>query len=113
MGATLDPKLKWQTIETQHFIIHYYKGEELVAGRIAEIAREEFEVATGYRAEAVHVSRTRIPAWDETWDGLEGVKWPRDLHICSNYTARPGILGRITEAKRLAATLVTEHSPGS
>ena len=43
-------------------------------GRIAEIAREEFEVATGYRAEAVHVSRTRIPAWDETWDGLEDVE---------------------------------------
>ena len=80
-------------------------------GRIAEIAREEFEVATGYRAEAVHVSRTRIPAWDETWDGLEDVEWPPDLHICSNYTARPGILGRITEAKRLAATLGKEYRP--
>ena len=82
-------------------------------GRIAEIACREFEVATGYRAAALHVSRTRIPAWDETWDALEGVEWPPDLHICSNYTARPGILGRITEAKRLAATLATEHSPGS
>ena len=82
-------------------------------GRIAEIACEEFEVATGYRAEAVHVSRTGIPAWDETWDGLEGVEWPRDLHICSNYTARPGILGRITEAKRLAATLAKEYPPES
>ena len=82
-------------------------------GRIAEIACKEFEVATGYRAAALHVSRTRIPAWDETWDALEGVEWPPDLHICSNYTARPGILGRITEAKRLAATLATEHSPGS
>ena len=80
-------------------------------GRIAEIARKEFEVATGYRAEALHVSRTRIPAWDETWDALEGVEWPPDLHICSNYTARPGILGRITEAKRLAATLATEYPP--
>ena len=80
-------------------------------GRIAEIARKEFEVATGYRAEALHVSRTRIPAWDETWDALEGVEWPSDLHICSNYTARPGILGRITEAKCLAATLATEYPP--
>ena len=80
-------------------------------GRIAEIARKEFEVATGYRAEALHVSRTRIPAWDETWDALEGVEWPPDLHICSNYTARPGILGRITEAKCLAATLATEYPP--
>ena len=82
-------------------------------GRIAEIAREEFEVATGYRAEAVHVSRTRIPAWDETWDSLEGLEWPRDLYVCSNYTARLGILGRITEAKRLAATLAKEYPPES
>lgn len=73
--------------------------------RIGAIASKEFEVATGYRAETVHVSRTSIPAWDETWDGLMGAEWPPNLHICSNYTARPGILGRITEAKRLAATL--------
>ena len=78
-------------------------------GRIGEIAREEFEVATGYQSGVVHVSRTRMPAWDETWDGLDGVEWPPDLHICSNYTARPGILGRIVEAKRLAATLATEY----
>ena len=32
---------------------------------------------------------------------LDGIEWPRDLHICSNYTARPGILGRITEAKEI------------
>ena len=82
-------------------------------GRIAEIAREEFEVATGYRAEVVHVSRTRIPAWDETWEGLEGVQWPRNLHFCSNYTARPGILGRIADAKHLAATLAKEDPPES
>ena len=74
-------------------------------GRIEEIACKEFEVATGYKAEALHVSRTAIPAWDETWGALDGIEWPPDLYICSNYTARPGILGRITEAKRLAATL--------
>jgi oxygen-dependent protoporphyrinogen oxidase len=81
--------------------------------RIAEIASREFEVATGHRAEAVHVSRTSIPAWDETWDGLVGTEWPPDLRICSNYTARPGILGRITEANRLAVTLAKEYPPGS
>ena len=81
--------------------------------RIAEIARTEFEVATGYSAEAVRVSRTRIPAWDESWDALEGIEWPPDLHFCSNYTARPGILGRIVEAKRLAATLATDFPPDS
>ena len=76
--------------------------------RIAEIARKEFKVATGYPAEAIRVSRTRIPAWDESWDALEGIEWPADLHVCSNYTARPGILGRIVDAKRLATTLATD-----
>jgi oxygen-dependent protoporphyrinogen oxidase len=80
-------------------------------GRIADIACKEFEVVTGYPAKALHVSRTRIPAWDETWDALDGVEWPADLHFCSNYTARPGILGRITEAKSLAAALATEYPP--
>ncbi len=81
--------------------------------RIAGIACKEFEVATGYPAQAVHVSRTRIPAWDETWDALDGIEWPPDLHMCSNYTARPGILGRIVEAKRLATELATDHPPES
>ncbi len=82
-------------------------------GRIAEIARKEFEVVTGYRAEALQVSRTRIPAWDQSWDALEGLELPTDLHVCSNYTARPGILGRITDAKRMAATLAKEYPPDS
>jgi oxygen-dependent protoporphyrinogen oxidase len=76
-------------------------------GRIASIACEEFQTVTGYAAEAVQISRTRIPAWDESWDALDGVEWPPDLYFCSNYTARPGILGRIVDAKRLAATLAT------
>ncbi len=76
--------------------------------RIAEIACEEFEIATGFTAEALRVSRTRIPAWDESWEFLDGIEWPPDLHVCSNYTARPGILGRIVGAKRLAATLARE-----
>ena len=78
-------------------------------GRIAEIALREFEVVTGYRAKAVHVSRTRIPAWDDTWDALDGVEWPPNLHICSNYAARPGILGRIVDAGRLAGTLAAKY----
>lgn len=80
-------------------------------GRIAAVASKEFEMVTGCAAEAVQVSRTRIPAWDETWGALEDIEWPPDLHVCSNYTARPGILGRIVEAKRLAAMLKSGYSP--
>ncbi len=35
-----DPKLKWYTISTQHFNIHYYQGEEEIATRMAHIAEK-------------------------------------------------------------------------
>jgi hypothetical protein len=35
-----DPKLKWRTISTEHFNIHYYEGEEVIAHRVAWIAEK-------------------------------------------------------------------------
>jgi len=35
-----DPSLKWQTIETQHFNIHFHQGEEEIAQECAEIAED-------------------------------------------------------------------------
>jgi len=78
---------------------------------IGVTACREFERVTGYSAEMLKVSRTRMPAWDTSWDALLNVDLPRGLSICSNYSARPGILGRIGEAKRLARNLAT--TPGS
>ena len=28
-AASMDPGLKWKTVSTEHFIVHYYEGEEL------------------------------------------------------------------------------------
>ncbi len=36
--------LKWRTIHTPHFSIHYYEGEEAVAQKLAPIGEEVFEI---------------------------------------------------------------------
>lgn len=46
-----NPDLRWRTIETEHFYVHYYVGEEEAAERTAEIAEkayEELSVAWGH-----------------------------------------------------------------
>jgi len=82
---------------------------------IGRIACQEFETVTGHSAEtlmvsqtrmpALMVSRTRMPAWDRSWDRLPDLDLPSGLHLCSNYSARPGIAGRMVEAQRLAKRL--------
>ena len=86
------------------------KNPEMVVrpdDEIGSIACREFETMTGYQAETLLVSRTRMPAWDESWDALPTLELPTGLHLCSNYSARPGISGRIVEAQRLARRLTT------
>jgi len=45
-AAFFDPKLKWYTLTTKHFNIHYHDGEEDVAHRMAIIAEQTFAVMT-------------------------------------------------------------------
>ncbi|MDX1567295.1 MAG: protoporphyrinogen oxidase [Longimicrobiales bacterium] len=73
--------------------------------RIGEIAAREFEEVTGCPAGIIRVSRTRVPAWDESWDVLDRISVPRGVHLCASYTGRPGIPGRVAVARRLAAAL--------
>tara|TARA_Y100000590_G_scaffold466349_2_gene641397 strand:+ start:4286 stop:5533 length:1248 start_codon:yes stop_codon:yes gene_type:complete len=72
---------------------------------IGSIACQEFKTITGYDSEMLMVSRTRMPSWDESWNGISSLNLPDGLHICSNYLARPGIVGRILEAQELACRL--------
>ncbi len=74
---------------------------------IGHIACREFGAITGHAAETLLVSRIRMPAWDESWDGLDSLELPEGVHLCTNYTGRPGIAGRIGEARRLARRLAT------
>lgn len=71
--------------------------------RVAATAAAELTRATGHRVRVLRVSRTWIPAWDETWDALDGLELPERFHLCTNWHARPGIPGRAAEARRVAA----------
>lgn len=72
--------------------------------RVGEIAAREFARATGHVARVLSVSRARLPAWDVSWQGLEGVV-PRGIRIAANWHSRPGIPGRLAEAGGMAEEL--------
>ena len=40
------PELKWQTIETEHFAVHYHQGAERTAREVAGIAEEVYQPIT-------------------------------------------------------------------
>jgi protoporphyrinogen/coproporphyrinogen III oxidase len=73
--------------------------------RIASVAAGEFRRVTGCESRPLLVSRTAIPAWDETWDALAELKLPEGIDTCTSWSARPGIPGRLSQAKHLATRL--------
>lgn len=65
--AASDPYLQWWTIETAHFRIHYYKGLERVAEKVATVAEgvnARLETAVGHKLNDV----THIVLSDHTDD---------------------------------------------
>ncbi|WP_137284436.1 protoporphyrinogen oxidase [Halorussus salinisoli] len=74
---------------------------------LASVAVEEFEEITGHSARALSVRRLRrgMPAYDRSWSALDRVSAPQGVRLCTNYTARAGIPGRVREAKRVAEEL--------
>ena len=66
-SAASDPYLQWWTIETTHFRIHYYKGLDRVAEKVAAVAEgvnERLEVAVGHKLDDI----THIVLSDHTDD---------------------------------------------
>jgi oxygen-dependent protoporphyrinogen oxidase len=78
--------------------------------RLGEIARREFEEATGTGATVLDVERRErwFPAYDHTWWGTEEVETPAGVHLATNYTARMGIPSRVREAKAVADRVADE-----
>jgi len=75
--------------------------------RLASVATREFEAVTGAEARALAVHRWErgMPAYDRSWAALDRLSTPVGVHLCTNYTARAGIPGRIREAKKIAGRL--------
>jgi protoporphyrinogen/coproporphyrinogen III oxidase len=72
---------------------------------LASLAIAEFREVTGYAARALAVERERMPAWDRTWTALSRVTLPPGLHLAANWQSRPGIPGRLAQAKRFATAM--------
>jgi oxygen-dependent protoporphyrinogen oxidase len=81
-------------------------------GSLGRLAADEFRRVTGYEARVLAVSRQRMPAWDVSWRVLEGLELPPGIRIAANWWTRPGIPGRLAEARRLAKRLSQGGSSG-
>ena len=77
---------------------------------LGELAAEEFRKVMDARADVLNVTRLPrgFPAYDDSWDGLDGLSLPSGVSLATNYTARMGIPSRVREARELADLLATE-----
>lgn len=75
---------------------------------IGRIAREEFRTVTGVEATVLNVTRRSqgVPAYDQSWDALEGLELPDGIRLATNFTGRLGIPSRVREARELSTDLV-------
>jgi oxygen-dependent protoporphyrinogen oxidase len=85
-------------------------GYESIVGRqdeeIMQAAKSDFFAATGAEAVPLLAHRTAMPAWDVSWSALDELTLPSGMHVCAAFAERPGIAGRLEDARRLASRLV-------
>jgi len=73
---------------------------------ILQVAAAEFRTVTGASAVPRLVHRTWMPAWDRSWRALDDLELPAGIHLCAAFSDRPGIAGRLEDARRTAERLV-------
>lgn len=76
--------------------------------RLADLAAREYEAVTGEAARPLMVHRTRVPAWDTSWRHLDDLRLPKGIRICAAWHRRPGVIGRLEEARSVVARMVAE-----
>ncbi len=74
---------------------------------LGEQARREFRTVVGADADVLEVTKLPevIPAFDTSWQALEGVRLPEGVTLAGNYTSRIGLPGRFRQAERVADRL--------
>lgn len=76
--------------------------------RLGEIAMREFEAVTGHGSRVLSVEREEMPAWDRSWAAIQDLDLPDGLVVAAAWQQRPGIPGRLSQAKALAGSLSGE-----
>ncbi len=84
---------------------------ELPDTELARLAVDEFRTCTGYDARPLAVEREVMPAWDGSWGALQG--WASQAASRrGELDGRPGIPGRLAEARRTAERLAGARPGG-
>ena len=83
--------------------------ERMSVEQLGAAAVREFRSCTGNDARVLAVEPVRVPAWDRSWHALTRIDLPEGVHVAANWWSRPGVLGRLAEARRTARIAI---SPG-
>jgi oxygen-dependent protoporphyrinogen oxidase len=78
--------------------------------QLAELAVAEFQACTGFESRPLSVEHERMPAWDVTWRALIDFELPQGIHVAANWRSRPGLPGRLADAKRTADVLTIQSA---
>ena len=78
---------------------------DLADEELARLAVDEFRRCTGYEAGPLAVEQETMPAWDVSWSALEDLRLPEGIRVAANWASRPGIPGRLVDARRTASAL--------
>jgi hypothetical protein len=109
-GAGLfDPALRFRTLTTEHFVIYFHQGEERLAGRLASIAEEIWEVPP--IAPVRRPSRTHVVLVDQT-DMANGWATPlpyNTIVISAAWPAGFDLMGHTDDWLRLVLTHEFAH----
>jgi WD40 repeat protein/surface antigen Omp85-like protein len=86
-ASLFDPKLKFRTLSTDHFVIHFHQGEDALAQRLAAIAEDAWQVLQRTLA-VTPPRRTRVVLADQT-DLANGYATPVPYDTIVIYTVTP------------------------
>jgi Tol biopolymer transport system component len=86
-ASLFDPSLKFRTLPTEHFVIHFHQGEEALAQRLAAIAEEAWQALQRTFAVAPP-QRTQVVLADQT-DLANGYATPVPYNTIVIYTVTP------------------------
>lgn len=86
-AGTWDPRLRWQTIDTEHFSIHFHQGEADTAIEMAQVA-EEVHALLSPHLEWQPLERTQIVLVDPT-DSSNGYARAVPFNAVVLYTVPP------------------------
>jgi hypothetical protein len=105
--AANDPSLVWHTLETPHFRIDYYSGEEEVARHVADLGEEinaRLEPIVGWKSS----ERTEIVLTDQT-DSSNGSATAVPYNAITLYVTAPSDLSPLNDVDDWYQELVTHE----